>query len=614
MRRKPSKLNSEKMFWAGILLILTAYSFLGLAQSCCVHITGEVMLGVTRESCVPIFTVPFPSYSSQYSFGWCFIMEWSVPLLLCLAYAMAATGQKRIYILITGIVAAGIGKIYVSRQLISDPGYWLGASQRIGKLLPMFFLIWLFAALLLMLTAPKFLQRFGRNRKAKTGCLLLVCLFSLSEGIMFNVVYFGQYTLFYTVRSLLILFLVLLTIRYLDRGDAMQPNVAEGVEQGDESHHGKETAKCMKILKIGMGLCFLAYLLVVSVVILCWINQSDAWSFPYPLIENYLYRHYSVFLAIAASIHSMRVKKGYSATGVLAVFCGIAFWIQGFFLNRFVQWPLSIWGTTTSLTAWVIIMFLLLTWLWKESKWIKILFNVILYLIVIGSKCMEQFMMQTENTSCFVIYIILSIIMGGITLFALAKTEKTEIKSMLGKKGLFIWLSLLSYALLAFLDYEIRFAKGRFSVIQGLASDEPISGTNVIYVFAFLILLSFLAHAMKKKEMQLFCSLAAMTAVCYIEDRGFRGILVLNQRPSASIAILLIILLLFFPFLTKLFPKREHVLGGTFLLITYVVLFLNFVLPLLTYDLSRYRWAWYGMTQVILLGITVLTFVLYGKK
>lgn len=30
MRRKPSKLNSEKMFWAGILLILTAYSFLGL--------------------------------------------------------------------------------------------------------------------------------------------------------------------------------------------------------------------------------------------------------------------------------------------------------------------------------------------------------------------------------------------------------------------------------------------------------------------------------------------------------------------------------------------------------------------------------------------------------
>ena len=637
MKEKIQKMNLQKTFLAGMLILLAVYALLWFVQM--MNVTIITKKEVT-DSVSIANTIAQLKYNVPFPFGICSVLEWLLPLFLCLSYVAFYVGEKKLHLTLSGIAVAGFvatcfGSLGLKQYAVygdswgllfsGNAPYWKGADPQIGVYLPMYYVLWYLVAIVLMVCAPVILKWMKKSKKTTKVGLVLLYLIALSESVLFNVVYFGQYTVFFVLRSILIFIPILFVLLRADVADeTLQESSCE-----EQNINAEEDFKVKKIFGIGIGVSILIYLLagVFDVVSQMGLGTGTATFRTFVVIGlQFLFYHFSVFLAGAFSVYIVKNKKNKMTVGMMATLCGIAFYVQyALLLNG--GGSSVVFGNQSAMVSWCIILYLLLTWLWKESKTINNVFLVVMYLMIIGITWIGRFYMQPIVSVVSYLYLFLYFVMFGITLYALRESKVTKEESVPDKKGLRLWLLLLAYALFSIFEYGIVYticaSQGKFLVngygipiLGSILRFTESYGTTVMYVFAFLIVASYLAHAMNKKGMYLFCSLGAFTTMFFVQSERMYSIGEYKMKLGLSVTMMVMMILLFLlPILCKLFPKKETVLGKLFLIITYGVLFCHYVLPLTACEIGRRdRVLIHVLTQILLFGIAVVTFVMYKKK
>jgi len=633
MKEKIQKMNLQKTFLAGMLILLAVYALLWFVQMMNVtiitkkEVLDSLMFADGIAQCK--YNVPFP-------YGICSVLEWFLPLFLCLSYVAFYVGERKLHITLSGIAVAGFittcfGSLGLKQYAVygdswgllfsGNAPYWKGADPQIGVYLPMYYALWYLVAIVLMVCAPVILKWMKKSKKTTKVGLVLLYLIALSESILFNVVYFGQYTVFFVLRSILIFIPILFVLLRTD-ADVADETLQECICEEQNINLG-EDFRIKKIFGIGIGVSILIYLLAGVFDVVSQMGRYPSFRAFVMIGLQFLFYNFSVFLAGAFSVYIVKNKKRKTTVGMMATLCGIAFYVQ--YVLLLIGRSTIVFGNQSAMVSWCIILYLLLTWLWKESKTINNVFLVVMYLIIISTTWIGRFYMQPIVAVVSYLYLFLYFVMFGITLYALRETKVTKEESVQDKKG--IWLLLLAYALFSIFEYGIVYticaSQGKIlidgygiPILGSILRFTEIYGTTVMYVFAFLIVVSYLAHAMNKKEMYLFCSLGAFTTMFFVESEKMYSIGEYKMQLGLSVTMMVMMILLFMlPILCKLFPKREKVLGKLFLIITYGVLFCHYVLPLTVCEIGRRdRVLIHILTQILLFGIAVVTFLMYRKK
>ncbi len=104
------------------------------------------------------------------------------------------------------------------------------ADAQIGIWAIHYYCFWILIALILTMSAFEIWKHL-KERKTKLVALTVICFLSLSEGLLFHVVYFGQYTMFYVARSLLIfsLYALLLGTAVINVASDIEMAVGRGI-------------------------------------------------------------------------------------------------------------------------------------------------------------------------------------------------------------------------------------------------------------------------------------------------------------------------------------------------------------------------------------------------
>lgn len=635
MREKLRKFDASKVFWAGVLFVLAAYGLLCLINSLCVTVlVREDGYCLQHYNFINArkFSVPFP-------YGILFFLEWALPLFLVLSYVLLAVGQIRIYIMTAAFMGSGVviscfggwGRAHGYAQ--SETAWELfcsnsfrAADDRIRMYLPITFCLWILAALILTVSASCIWKCF-KSRKSKIAGLTAVFLVSLSEGILFNIVYFGQYTIFYIVRSLLIVLLILLAVYWLNAESA------DAVRNIAKAENAVKQPKQKIIFVVGMSLCILIY--VLAAVIYVYRLYYPA-GIPLLYLANRIMMswHFPMLVAASVSAFMIRSKRTPLFYGTMAfVLCTAeTMWRYYYYPRQNVPW-LSMLLADTMIG--IVFLYLLLSQFIKVNKKIKIVFIVMIYLIGIGSVFFGYSSTVYEKTFGMIFGFIF-LCMMGITLYGLISLPNSEEDKKVKKSGIGIWILLCGFVVIAWIDFWIYDWVHQIDVLSFLKSYRMLwsvsqvietnmfirgAGSGVSYLFAFFAVLACLAHAMKKKDLFVVASITVFGTAYMLEADRFYWIGEQIWYVLLPIPILVMLILLFLlPFIEKLFPEVRKGMGILLTVITYGVLFYYFVYPLFEIVRDRgkiimkYRIWMYVLAQLILFVIALITLAIYVKK
>ena len=613
MREKTKQLDKDKLFALGILVLLIIYGVLWFMNALQVQLVKEYEYGPLEMTYYPLrkkYNVPFP-------FGWMFILEWIMPLMVCLAYAAVAKGWEKLYSTVSAVMLGGFFAIFfaktgLSAYMITVPistrkhdlyEYFLFASPKLGGMIPNYFVLWALTALVIIFTAKKAWKSASKSKKTQVVCLLMVFLFSLSEGILFHIVYSGVYTIFYIARSCVILMICLLNVYYLNKKATFETDLEQ--DECEVNAQGKYK-KIMMFAFLFLLLAIVIFIMQKPFEILLSPGNRSVYNFLI-YFKSTVYIYMPVIVALEAAIYTLRGKHSEATFVVNAVFISIAFSGYHYLISFLTNWKAEILYVFSA----IIYLFLLL---WdsyeKKSKVITILANVLFFCTAILYICIWEGAIYRKivgSVLCFGMLLIM--------LWTILVSDSFDKKDITVNKGL-IGILVLLIGYMGSLILNILRCFIIESIVRKISSIIELRHgiTVMFYLFPMFLLLTCLAHSLNKKNMYIFAMSLSFISMYFVENNSYETSLAL---PVPIFIALVIILLFIMPILEQLFRKRSDILGMIITLVSSAVYVYYYIVPLFKMDISEYRAGAYIGGLIILcifIGIAVLTYIRRMKE